>query len=156
VYFGYHSCNHRSCPKCGGADAQAWLDGQCERVLPVPYFLITFTLPEQRRAPCRPPLPDVKPLCFPLHGLNLPGSRLHPHANQLPACSYSFFPLQDSLQIADRTNVPQLIRVDDRAHGLDLSGRYVERPHADQFPSAVEEKGARLTVHLDLMPPPLH
>jgi transposase-like zinc-binding protein len=68
VYFGYHSCNHRSCPKCGGADAQTWLDGQYERLLPVPYFLITFTLPEQLSTPCRSPLPEVKPLSFPLHG----------------------------------------------------------------------------------------
>jgi Putative transposase/Transposase zinc-binding domain len=49
----YRSCNHRSCPKCGGANAQAWLDGQCERLLPVPYFLVTFTLPEQLRVACR-------------------------------------------------------------------------------------------------------
>ena len=53
AHFGYHSCNHRSCPKCGGAAAQLWLKGQCERLLPVPYFLITFTLPEQLRALCR-------------------------------------------------------------------------------------------------------
>ena len=65
--------------------------------------------------------------------------------------SHSFFPLQEPSQIADRTNVPQLIRVDDRAHGLDLSASYVKREDSDQLPSAVEEKGARLTVHLDLM-----
>ena len=53
AHFAYHSCNHRSCPKCGGADAQAWLNGQCERLLPVPYFLVTFTLPEQLRLACR-------------------------------------------------------------------------------------------------------
>jgi hypothetical protein len=46
-------------------------------------------------------------------------------------------------QIVDWINVPQPIRVDDRAHGLDLSGRYVERHHADQLPSAIEEKPRR-------------
>ena len=30
-----------------------WLNGQCERLLPVPCFLITFTLREQLRALCR-------------------------------------------------------------------------------------------------------
>lgn len=28
-------------------------DGHCERLLPVPYFLVTFTLPEQLRVACR-------------------------------------------------------------------------------------------------------
>src|SRR5690349_14064323 len=69
-----------------------------------------------------------------------------------PCCrSHSLFPLQRPSQIAYWTNVPQLIRVDDRAHGLDLSASYVERHHTDHLPSAVEEKGAWMTVHLDLM-----
>ena len=49
-HFGFHSCNHRSCPKCGGADAQAWRERQQRDLLPVPYFLVTFTVPEELRA----------------------------------------------------------------------------------------------------------
>jgi hypothetical protein len=45
----YHSCNHRACPRCGHADATQWLDHQRRRLLPVPYFLVTFTVPEQLR-----------------------------------------------------------------------------------------------------------
>ena len=51
THFAYHSCGHRACPKCGQADADAWLARQQTRLLPgVPYFLVTFTVPEQWRA----------------------------------------------------------------------------------------------------------
>jgi Putative transposase/Transposase zinc-binding domain len=49
----YHSCNHRACPRCGQDDAAAWFAQQRIRLLPVVYFLITFTLPEQLREPIR-------------------------------------------------------------------------------------------------------
>ena len=52
-HFAYHSCNHRACPRCGRADAEAWLAQQRARLLPVPYFLVTFTVPEQLREPIR-------------------------------------------------------------------------------------------------------
>jgi len=47
--FRFHSCNHRLCPRCGGADTHAWLEHQLSRLLPVPYFLVTFTVPEALR-----------------------------------------------------------------------------------------------------------
>ena len=46
----YHSCNHRACPQCGHADATAWLQQQRRKLLPVPYYLVTFTVPEPLRA----------------------------------------------------------------------------------------------------------
>ena len=49
----YHSCNHRACPRCGQDDASAWLAQQRARLLPVPYFLVTCTVPEQLREPIR-------------------------------------------------------------------------------------------------------
>jgi hypothetical protein len=49
-HFVYHSCNHRACPQCGHADATVWLASQRQRLLPVPYFLVTFTMPAQLRA----------------------------------------------------------------------------------------------------------
>jgi hypothetical protein len=48
-HFAYHSCNHRACPQCGHADATQWLARQRQRLLPVPYYLVTFTVPEQLR-----------------------------------------------------------------------------------------------------------
>lgn len=48
-HFAYHSCNHRACPQCGHADATEWLERQRQRLLPVPYYLVTFTVPQQLR-----------------------------------------------------------------------------------------------------------
>ena len=49
----YHSCNHRACPRCGQDDAAAWLARHRTRLLPVPYFLVTFTVPAVLREPIR-------------------------------------------------------------------------------------------------------
>jgi hypothetical protein len=47
--YAYHSCHHRACPRCGGERTAAWTARQTERLLPVPYFLVTFTVPEEVR-----------------------------------------------------------------------------------------------------------
>ena len=44
---GFHSCHHRACPRCGGEKTAAWTRRQVERLLPVPYFVVTCTVPEQ-------------------------------------------------------------------------------------------------------------
>jgi predicted RNA-binding Zn-ribbon protein involved in translation (DUF1610 family) len=46
---GPHSCGHRSCPHCQHGTGEAWRQRQCRRLLPVDYFLVTFTLPAQLR-----------------------------------------------------------------------------------------------------------
>jgi len=43
------SCGHRSCPQCQNHEASQWIDRQQVKLLPVPYFLVTFTLPYQLR-----------------------------------------------------------------------------------------------------------
>jgi hypothetical protein len=43
------SCGHRSCPQCQNHDTTLWLDRQQEKLLPVDYFLVTFTLPYELR-----------------------------------------------------------------------------------------------------------
>jgi hypothetical protein len=47
--YAYHSCRNRHCPKCQGDNAQRWLDLQRTRLLPCPYYLLTFTLPQELR-----------------------------------------------------------------------------------------------------------
>jgi hypothetical protein len=42
-------CGHRACNQCGQSQQQAWLDAQTGRLLPVGYFLVTFTVPEELR-----------------------------------------------------------------------------------------------------------
>jgi hypothetical protein len=39
------SCGHRSCPACQNHSTTAWLERQRAKLLPVDYFMITFTLP---------------------------------------------------------------------------------------------------------------
>jgi len=41
----YNSCRDRHCPKCQGPRRAQWLDQRLERLLPVPYFHVVFTLP---------------------------------------------------------------------------------------------------------------
>jgi hypothetical protein len=50
--YAYHSCNHRSCPQCGALDQQIWTAKQEARLLPVPYFMVTFTIPQELRTLC--------------------------------------------------------------------------------------------------------
>jgi hypothetical protein len=47
--YAYHSCHHRACPRCGGGGAAAWAQKQEEKLLPVPYFFWTFTVPDTLR-----------------------------------------------------------------------------------------------------------
>ncbi len=44
------SCGHRSCPKCQNHEASIWIDRQQSKLLPVLYFMTTFTLPYELRS----------------------------------------------------------------------------------------------------------
>jgi Putative transposase/Transposase zinc-binding domain len=48
-HYLYHSCRNRSCPKCHGADTEAWLEERRQELLPVPYFHVVLTLPQELR-----------------------------------------------------------------------------------------------------------
>src|SRR5215813_13551918 len=43
----YNSCRNRSCPKCQGAARVQWLADREAELLPVEYFHVVFTLPQQ-------------------------------------------------------------------------------------------------------------
>jgi hypothetical protein len=47
--YSYHSCRNRHCPTCQQDATQSWLAQQQALLLPVPHFLITFTLPASLR-----------------------------------------------------------------------------------------------------------
>ena len=51
--YSYHSCRNRHCPLCQQDAAQSWLAQPQELLLPVPYFLVTFTLPAELREVAR-------------------------------------------------------------------------------------------------------
>ena len=46
----YNSCRNRHCPKCQSLDRQRWLEERSTELLPVPYFHLVFTLPEEINA----------------------------------------------------------------------------------------------------------
>jgi hypothetical protein len=52
-HYAYHSCNHRSCPGCGAREGQVWTAKQEAKLLPAPYFMVTFTVPAELRPLCK-------------------------------------------------------------------------------------------------------
>ena len=62
--YSYHSCRNRHCPTCQHQATQAWLAEQQGLLLPVPYFLVTFTLPSELRAVARAHPETIYPLLF--------------------------------------------------------------------------------------------
>ena len=43
------SCGNRHCPNCQNDKTQAWLANRMAQLLPVPYYLVTFTVPQSLR-----------------------------------------------------------------------------------------------------------
>ena len=43
----YNSCRNRHCPKCQGSACARWMEARGDELLPVEYFHVVFTLPEQ-------------------------------------------------------------------------------------------------------------
>jgi putative transposase/transposase-like zinc-binding protein len=43
----YNSCRNRHCPKCQGNARARWLAARSAELLPVPYFHVVFTLPQE-------------------------------------------------------------------------------------------------------------
>jgi hypothetical protein len=64
THFAFHSCGHRACNQCVHGEAAEWSTRQTTKLLPVPYFLVTFTVPEQLRRPIRSHQAIFYPLLF--------------------------------------------------------------------------------------------
>ena len=60
----YHSCRNRHCPKCQNDKAYRWLETQHDLLLPVLYFLFTFTLPGELRRVARSHQRQIYALLF--------------------------------------------------------------------------------------------
>lgn len=48
----YNSCRNRHCPKCQVMAKEDWVQARKEELLPVPYFHVVFTMPEQINRLC--------------------------------------------------------------------------------------------------------
>ena len=46
----YNSCRDRHCPKCQAIARADWLEARLERLLPIPYFHVVFTIPDELNA----------------------------------------------------------------------------------------------------------
>jgi hypothetical protein len=58
----YRSCGHRLCNQCQQHSTQTWLTRQAQKLLPVDYYLVTFTLPFELRALAKAHSKTVLPL----------------------------------------------------------------------------------------------
>ena len=43
----YNSCRDRHCPKCQGLQSMRWVEKRLEKILPIPYFHMVFTVPHE-------------------------------------------------------------------------------------------------------------
>lgn len=46
IQISYNSCRNRHCPKCQGHKRVQWIEARESELLPVPYFHVVFTLPD--------------------------------------------------------------------------------------------------------------
>jgi len=46
----YHSCRNRHCPKCQSLEQARWLEARQAELLPVEYFHVVFTVPDELKA----------------------------------------------------------------------------------------------------------
>ncbi len=49
THWAGRSCGNRHCPNCQSDKTQQWLAARLHELLPVPYFMVTFTVPEALR-----------------------------------------------------------------------------------------------------------
>ena len=48
----YNSCRNRHCPKCQGKHRNDWISAQHEKLVPVTYFHVVFTIPADLNQLC--------------------------------------------------------------------------------------------------------
>ena len=52
IQVSYNSCRNRHCPKCQGQKRELWIQAREEELLPVPYFHVVFTIPDDLNRLC--------------------------------------------------------------------------------------------------------
>jgi len=72
------SCGHRSCPKCQNHETSRWIDRQQDKLLPAPYFMVTFTLPHAFRPLARYHQKKIYPFLFSCAASTLKDFALNP------------------------------------------------------------------------------
>lgn len=52
IRLSYNSCRNRHCPKCGGLERELWIQDRERELLPLPYYHVVFTIPQQLNEWC--------------------------------------------------------------------------------------------------------
>ena len=52
IRISYNSCRNRHCPKCQGSQREKWIEARQQKLLPVRYFHVVFTLPQEINIYC--------------------------------------------------------------------------------------------------------
>ncbi len=52
IRISYNSCRNRHCPKCQGTQRERWIQARQQQLLPVKYFHVVFTLPQELNSYC--------------------------------------------------------------------------------------------------------
>lgn len=52
LHISYNSCRNRHCPKCQGNEREAWIQAREKELLPIAYFHVVFTLPNELNILC--------------------------------------------------------------------------------------------------------
>lgn len=52
IRLSYNSCRNRHCPKCGGLERQLWIQDRLNELLPLTYYHVVFTIPQQLNIWC--------------------------------------------------------------------------------------------------------
>lgn len=52
IRISYNSCRNRHCPKCQGTQREQWIEARQQKLLPVRYFHVVFTLPQEINMYC--------------------------------------------------------------------------------------------------------
>jgi hypothetical protein len=88
--FFWHSCNHRSCPLCGKAATARWVERELSKRVGAPYFMVTFTLPEELRPLFfTPAAREVHQLFFAAAAASLTGTLASPKWLGAATCGFT-------------------------------------------------------------------
>ncbi len=88
--FRFHSCNHRSCPQCGKDATAQWVERELGKRVGAPYFMVTFTLPEElRKTFFTPAAKEIYQLFFAAASSALSDTLAHPKWLGAATCGFT-------------------------------------------------------------------
>lgn len=139
--FHYHSCNHRSCPLCGRADTAQWVERELGKRVGAPYFMVTFTLPEELRPLFfTPAAGEVYQLLFAAASAALSGTLANPRWLGAATCGFTMVLHTWNQRLLFHPHLHCIVP----GAGIDITGKVVTVRNANFLvPQPVLRKGFR-------------